>query len=145
MRELGHDRIDLLKIDIEGAEHRVVRSMLAAGIRPTVLCLEIDQPVRPWTFWRTVRRIRVAGYDLVAVDHWNLTFLRSGAAVGTVPGRARDEHGDSAAAAAADHVRDHRPRRRAVHAPHAPIALPVRSRDHRGRGRGPGRPQHRHA
>ena len=86
MRELGHDRIDLLKIDIEGAEHRVVRSMLAAEIRPTVLCLEIDQPVRPWTFWRTVRRIRGAGYDLVAVDHWNLTFLRSEAAVGTEPG-----------------------------------------------------------
>ncbi|HEV8403679.1 MAG TPA: FkbM family methyltransferase [Candidatus Limnocylindrales bacterium] len=78
MAELGHERIDLLKIDIEGAEHRVVRSMLAAGIRPTVVCLEIDQPVRPWTLWRTVRRIRGAGYDLVAVDHWNLTFLRSG-------------------------------------------------------------------
>jgi FkbM family methyltransferase len=85
MRELGHTQVDLLKIDIEGAEHRVVRSMLKAGIRPTVLCLEIDQPVRPWTFWRTVRRIRGAGYDLVAVDSWNLTFLRSGAAVGTVP------------------------------------------------------------
>ena len=27
--------------------------------RPS-LCLEIDQPVRPWTFWRTVRRIRSA-------------------------------------------------------------------------------------
>ena len=79
MSDLGHDHIDLLKIDIEGAEHRVVRSMLAAGIRPTLLCLEIDQPVRPWTFWRTVRRIRGAGYDLVAVDHWNLTFLRAGA------------------------------------------------------------------
>lgn len=79
MRELGHDHIDLLKIDIEGAEHRVVRSMLAAGIRPTVLCLEIDQPVRAWTFWRTIRRIRSTGYDLVAVDHWNLTFVRSDA------------------------------------------------------------------
>ena len=76
MRELGHDRIDLLKLDIEGAEHRVIRSLLDAGVRPIVICLEIDQPVRPWTFWRTVRRIRRAGYDLVAVDHWNLTFIR---------------------------------------------------------------------
>ena len=57
MRELGHDRIDLLKVDIEGAEHRVVRSMLESGIHPIVVCLEIDQPVRPWTFWGTVRRI----------------------------------------------------------------------------------------
>ena len=75
MRELGQDRIDLLKLDIEGAEHGVTRSFLAAGIRPTVYCLEIDQPVRPWTFWRTVRRIRSAGYTLVAVDGWNLTFM----------------------------------------------------------------------
>jgi FkbM family methyltransferase len=76
MQELGHDRIDLLKLDIEGAEHEVVRSMLERGIRPTVLCLEIDQPVKPLAFWRTVRRIRGAGYELVAVDSWNLTFVR---------------------------------------------------------------------
>jgi len=82
MRELGHDRIDLLKIDIEGAEHRVIRSMLSNGIHPAVLCLEIDQPVRPWTFWRTVRRIRAAGYTLVAVDHWNLTFITTMALAG---------------------------------------------------------------
>ena len=87
MREHGHGHIDLLKIDIEGAEHRVIRSMLAAGIRPTVLCLEIDQPVRPWTFWRTVHRIRAAGYDLVAVDHWNLTFLTAGASARVGAGR----------------------------------------------------------
>ncbi len=77
MRELGHARIDLLKIDIEGAEHRVVRSMVGAGIRPTVICMEVDQPVSLRTFWRTVRRLRTIGYILVAVDHWNLTFVRS--------------------------------------------------------------------
>ena len=76
MRELGHEQIDLLKLDIEGAEHEVVRSMLERGIRPTVLCMEIDQPVKPLAFWRTVRRVRRAGYALVAVDSWNLTFLR---------------------------------------------------------------------
>ena len=77
MHEFEHERIDLLKIDIEGAEHRVVASMLEAGIRPAVLCMEIDQPVRVRVFWQTVRRIRSAGYTLVAVDHWNLTFLRT--------------------------------------------------------------------
>jgi FkbM family methyltransferase len=79
MRELGHHSIDLLKIDIEGAEHAVVKAALAAGIRPTVLCMEIDQPVKPWTLWTTVRRVRSAGYFLVAVDHWNLTFLKTDA------------------------------------------------------------------
>ena len=76
MQELGHEDIDLLKLDIEGAEHEVVRSMLEHGIRPAVVCLEIDQPVKPLAFWRTVRRMRRAGYALVAVDAWNLTYIR---------------------------------------------------------------------
>ena len=77
MRELGHDHIDLVKVDIEGAEHRVVAAMLESGILPAVLCMEIDQPVGARTLWRTVRRIRSAGYALVAVDGWNLTFIRA--------------------------------------------------------------------
>lgn len=76
MKELGHDRIDLLKIDIEGAEHFVIKSILEAGIRPDVICLEIDQPVHIKDLWGTVRRIKAADYALVAVDSWNLTFIR---------------------------------------------------------------------
>ena len=76
MSELGHARIDVLKLDIEGAEHEVIRSVLEAGIRPQVICTEIDRPVRPITFWRTIRRIQAAGYVLVAVDDWNFTFVR---------------------------------------------------------------------
>ena len=79
MRELGHAHIDLMKVDIEGAEHRTIRRMLDDGIRPTVLCTEIDRPVDPFTFWRTIRRIRKAGYELVAVDSWNFTFVRADA------------------------------------------------------------------
>jgi FkbM family methyltransferase len=76
LAELGQDRIDLLKLDIEGAEHRVIASTLAAGLRPSVLCTEIDRPVTPYRFWRTIRTIRAAGYRLAAVDDWNFTFLR---------------------------------------------------------------------
>jgi FkbM family methyltransferase len=87
MQEVGDERIDLLKLDIEGAEHEVVRSMLARGIKPTVLCLEIDQPVRVRAFWGTVRRIRSAGYALVAVDSWNLSFVRKDALDGAATRR----------------------------------------------------------
>jgi len=76
MTELGHTTIDLLKIDIEGAEHVVLASVLEGGIRPRVICFEVDQPVGTARFVRTIRRVRDAGYDLVAVDGWNFTFVR---------------------------------------------------------------------
>ena len=81
MRRLGHDRIDILKMDVEGAEGRVLDSMLSAGIRPTVLCVEFDQPEAPWRTRRRVRSLLAAGYVLVMVEHWNYTFLFRDAAV----------------------------------------------------------------
>jgi FkbM family methyltransferase len=75
MRRLGHDRLDLLKMDVEGAEGRVLDSMLASDIRPTVLCVEFDQPEVPWRTRRRVRALLAAGYAVVKVEHWNYTFL----------------------------------------------------------------------
>lgn len=40
MRALGHDRIDLLKIDVEGAEYALLDDMLAGGILPGQIALE---------------------------------------------------------------------------------------------------------
>ena len=77
MTELGHDHVDLLKLDIEGAEHAVLRGLLVTGPRPTVVCTEIDRPVGPGRVWRTVRGLRRGGYGPVAADAWNLTFIRS--------------------------------------------------------------------
>jgi len=75
MRRLGHDRLDILKMDVEGAEGRVLESMLSSDIRPTVLCVEFDQPEAPWRTRRRVRALLAAGYVLVKVEHWNYTFL----------------------------------------------------------------------
>ena len=94
MAELGHTSIDLLKLDIEGAEHAVLASILDAGILPAVLCFEIDQPVGPVRFWSTIRRVLGHGYDLVAVDGWNFTFVRRGAQPAEVPPFQRASSGE---------------------------------------------------
>lgn len=42
MKEFGHTKIDLLKLDIEGAEIVVLNHMLDQKIYPTYLCIEFD-------------------------------------------------------------------------------------------------------
>jgi FkbM family methyltransferase len=75
MGELGHDHVDLLKLDIEGAEHDTIRALLLDGLRPQVLCVEFDQP-EPLAWGRaTAAALRAARYDLAKVDGFNLTFV----------------------------------------------------------------------
>lgn len=75
MTERGHERIDLLKLDIEGAEFEVLGSMIDAGIRPAILCVEFDQPCSPRRVLRMCRRLESAGHRLVAIERWNYTFV----------------------------------------------------------------------
>lgn len=77
MRELGHSRIDLLKLDIEGAEYEVLGSILDSGIDVSAVCVEFDQPTPVRRLLKQVRDMKRASYDLVAIDGWNYTFLRS--------------------------------------------------------------------
>lgn len=79
MSELGHDRIDLLKLDIEGAEYEVLRSVTAGSLRPTVLCVELHKPrghrgVRRMI--ETVGQLERCGYALVSRRGYDLTFVR---------------------------------------------------------------------
>lgn len=76
MRELGHDRIDFIKLNIEGAEHVVLDAMLAAGVRPAVVTLTWEgsgafSKALSWT-----RRLRDEGYRFVARREWFFTYVR---------------------------------------------------------------------
>lgn len=77
MRELGHDRIDLLKLDIEGAEYELLDAMFESDIRPMVMCIEFHKTsgIRPML--RAASRTRAIGYDAVAVDGYDVTFVRT--------------------------------------------------------------------
>jgi FkbM family methyltransferase len=76
MRELKHSRIDLLKLDISGAEHEVLHDMIRSKIYPKVLCIEFDQPTLFIKIYKTMKHLWNHNYELVAQDRWNFTFVR---------------------------------------------------------------------
>jgi FkbM family methyltransferase len=76
MREVGHDHIDLLKVDIEGAESTVLPHMLVHGPHPDVVCFEYDQPQSARGLLGLLRTFRQSGYDLLRQERWNFTLGR---------------------------------------------------------------------
>lgn len=74
MNKNGHTSIDLLKMDIEGAEYRVINEIITREIPIRWLCIEFDQPVPFWTTNRAIERLRDSGYQLCKVDRWNFVF-----------------------------------------------------------------------
>lgn len=76
MQRLGHSRIDLLKIDIEGSWPGVLRQMLADGIHPETLCVEFDSPAPLWRVRPVVLALEQAGYRAVARIADNVAFVR---------------------------------------------------------------------
>ena len=73
MEELGHDRIDLLKLDIEGAEYTVLDSLT---VRPQILCIEFHKHgSRINEMIKAVRQLRSVGYIPVDVDGYNVTLV----------------------------------------------------------------------
>lgn len=84
MRELGHSQVDLIKMDIEGAEQMVLPNLIADEIRTSVLCVEYDQPVETFSrlalqcFTRSLSltaQLKKAGYHLVYVGGLTATYL----------------------------------------------------------------------
>ena len=75
MEELQHTKLDLLKIDVEGAEHEVINSLLEDNVLPKVLCTEFDQPSSLLKILRTIKKLKKHNYQLIKVEGWNCTFL----------------------------------------------------------------------
>ena len=84
--ELQWDRVDLVKLDIEGAEYKVLDQWLASGCPAArALCMEFDETHTPQDRdWRTRIRARVAGLEssgfrLAGVrGKGNYTFFQAG-------------------------------------------------------------------
>ena len=69
--KLGHQRIDLLKMDIEGAEYEVLDGLLDSAVLPKQLLVEFHHRFVKDGLDRTYRlveRLREAGYGIYAIS-----------------------------------------------------------------------------
>lgn len=68
--KLGHSRIDLLKLDIEGAEYEVLEGLIASDMRPTQLLVEFHHRFFDKGLHKTaniIGKLRGAGYRIMSV------------------------------------------------------------------------------
>lgn len=76
MRERGHERLDVLKMNVEGAEDAIIERAMADGIMPrAIICTWEGR----WSLAKAVRwtaRLRARGYRLVGRQDWYCTYLR---------------------------------------------------------------------
>jgi FkbM family methyltransferase len=73
MRDLGHDHIDLLKMDIEGTEYEVIDEILSKQIRVDQILVEFHHRFPGIGMEKTlsaVAALRSAGYQLFHVSPW---------------------------------------------------------------------------
>lgn len=71
MRELGHDRIDLLKMDIEGAEYQVIENLAKSKVRPEQILIEFHHRFPTVGCRKTkaaIRTLQSLGYSLFSVS-----------------------------------------------------------------------------
>jgi FkbM family methyltransferase len=77
MNELGHSKIDLLKMDIEGYEYRVIANLARSAVRPRQLLVEFHQGFYGCTKQMTlncVQTLRDIGYDIFWVSGRGLEY-----------------------------------------------------------------------
>ena len=79
MKTHNHSKIDLLKLDIEGAEVKVLNNMLDNKIYPKYLCIEFDLYLKKKDTnnetQKIVKRLEQVGYKILKNDNLNITFM----------------------------------------------------------------------
>lgn len=78
MNKYNHSKIDLLKLDIEGAEIQVLEKMISDNIYPKYLCIEFDLKLKKKDANNStdavIEKLLKVGYVILADDNLNITF-----------------------------------------------------------------------
>lgn len=82
MTKYGIERADIVKMDIEGAELAVLKTMIEDGILPQLLCVEFDyllkgSPNGKALTQEVVEKLRELAYKIVYNQKWNIVFQRA--------------------------------------------------------------------
>ena len=80
MKELGHQEIDLLKLDVEGAEYEIIDSILKDNLDIKVICVEFDEinfnDLKSFfNIKRSIKKLLRSGFELINVDGSNYMFI----------------------------------------------------------------------
>ena len=73
--ELGIKRVDLLKLNIEGAEHEVLGQVISVGVRPKVITLTYEGRGALRKAYAWTSRLRQAGYRFLGRRGWWFTYV----------------------------------------------------------------------
>jgi len=75
MRKFGHDRVGLIKLDIEGSWSEVLTNIVEEEIDVDVICVEFDTPVNIVKILRMVSVLRDAGFKWISRSRDNYLFV----------------------------------------------------------------------
>jgi len=83
MTELGHKELDLLKMDIEGAEYDVIDDIIAGGVKPEQILIEFHHRFKNVGVDKTIKavnKLREYGYRVFHVSKTGeeISFLKNG-------------------------------------------------------------------
>jgi hypothetical protein len=80
MKTHNIEKIDLIKLDIEGSEVRVLNHMLDCKIYPKYVLVEFDLKLKhkddTGETDKVIRRLQDCGYSIFCNDNYNITFIK---------------------------------------------------------------------
>lgn len=80
MSDLGHDRIDLLKLDVEGAEYDILADAVRSRAEPRIICAEFHKVTSVAAMLKFIGQLSADRYTVAHTERMNVTLVSSSVA-----------------------------------------------------------------